>query len=95
MHVIILVVTDESVSSNSASDNEIQQNVRLHPCPICTKEFTALELREHAHAHQALKKYLSVPMAYKVSPNVKFYVKNTTGKPKYLSIHNQKLKLHK
>ncbi|KAJ8909758.1 hypothetical protein NQ315_014444 [Exocentrus adspersus] len=42
----------------------------LYPCPICTKEVPAKELKKHAHNHKALEKYLSIP---KVKDNVKFY----------------------
>ncbi|KAF5300612.1 hypothetical protein FQR65_LT09144 [Abscondita terminalis] len=66
----------------------------LHPCPICTKEFTALELREHAHSHKALKKYLNIPAEHKVSPTTKFY-KNCDSNDTATSIHNLKEKLHK
>lgn len=71
----------------------IQSNntINLHPCPICTKEFTATELREHAHTHKTLKKYLNIPKQMKVTPTTKFYSK----KRETISLFNKNEKCHK
>lgn len=66
----------------------------MHPCPICTKEFTALELKRHAHTHKALKSYLSISATEKVSPQVKFFVKPTELREN-ITLHNRPEKLHK
>lgn len=47
--------------------------VKLHPCPICTKEFTAHELRKHVHTHVGLKKYINIPTSKRVPVSKKFY----------------------
>lgn len=66
----------------------------LHPCPICTKEFAALELREHAHTHKALKQYLSIPTQYKISHTARFYYKRDNNQTK-TTLHNMLIKMHK
>ncbi|KAI4462267.1 zinc finger protein [Holotrichia oblita] len=71
-----------------------QEVVKSFPCPVCTKEFPALELREHARLHKALKKYLSIPDNKKVKSNVRFYADNVKDNA-FVSIHNQKEKMHK
>lgn len=56
---------------NGSSDVECTAELSpLYPCPICTMELPATELRQHAHSHKALKKYLNIP---KVKENTKFY----------------------
>lgn len=75
--------------TDSRSDKPV-----LHPCPVCTKEFNALELREHAHTHKALKKYINIPAQSKVTPITKFYRKFDPEKT-VTGLHNRKEKLHK
>lgn len=51
-----------------------------HLCPICPKEFTAADLREHVQMHTGLTKYLNIPPAAKVTPSTKFYAKGANLK---------------
>lgn len=81
--------------SDGTLESQIKQEVtRTFPCPVCTKEFSALELREHAHLHKALKKYLSIPDNKKIRANIRFYANNIKENT-VISIHNQKEKMHK
>ncbi|EEZ97367.1 zinc finger protein 98 [Tribolium castaneum] len=66
----------------------------LHSCPICTKDFTALELRDHAHTHKGLKKYLSIPPDKKVTPTTKFSTRRHLDNPNE-TIFKRPVKLHK
>lgn len=89
------VKEESEEEKESESDNEEQKfEPLLHPCPICTNEFTAYDLRLHARTHKALKKYLNIPADQKISSSTKFFVdpKNVlhdTG------THKTKKKLHK
>lgn len=85
---------EKNRDSETENEERTESCPILHPCPICTKEFPALELREHAHTHKALKKYLSIPNKEKVSPDTKFYVKPLELRPRD-TLHNRKEKLHK
>jgi hypothetical protein len=81
------------------NENESDKNVTinkslLHSCPICTKDFTALELRDHAHTHKALKKYLSIPAEKKVTPTTKFSTRRHLINPRE-TLFKQAQKLHK
>ncbi|KAF5293194.1 hypothetical protein FQA39_LY13662 [Lamprigera yunnana] len=80
---------------STSQEGDIQSDRRmLHPCPVCTKEFSALELREHAHTHKALKKYLNISKEHKVSYNTRFYSEYDINNVN-TSIHSLKEKLHK
>lgn len=82
--------------SEQYSDSEVEEKSKekQHPCPICTKEFTALELKKHAHTHKALKKYLTIPATEKIFPHAKFYTK-PKELPERIALHNRKEKIHK
>ncbi|KAJ3640970.1 hypothetical protein Zmor_027502 [Zophobas morio] len=80
---------------------EIDENEKVsltrstqHSCPICTKDFTALELRDHAHTHKALKKYLSIPDEKKVTATTKFSTRRHLTNPQ-VTIFERPVKLHK
>ncbi|RZC37042.1 zinc finger protein 98-like [Asbolus verrucosus] len=75
-------------------EEEINDKNVLHACPICTKEFSALELRDHAHTHKALKKYLSIPADRKVSPTTKFSTKRHLNSPQ-VTLFKRAKRLHK
>lgn len=86
--------TKVTVEQSSDSDIEDIFKLKLHPCPICTKEFTALELRKHAHTHKALRKYLSIPDKEKIDELTKFYVE-PKKLPERITMHSRKEKIHK
>ncbi|KAB0802456.1 hypothetical protein PPYR_04642 [Photinus pyralis] len=78
----------EGEDEKSSSDHS------LHPCPICTKEFSALDLRQHAHTHKALRKYLNIPAKYRILPTVQFYRKFNPNNVT-VGLHSLKDKVHK
>lgn len=88
------VIKTKETGQSSDSETEEKRKAKLHPCPICTKEFAALELKKHAHTHQALKKYLSIPAKEKVGEFTRFFVK-PSELPEKIAMHNRKQKLHK
>lgn len=72
-------VTEDNRTSDEESREKSDSRTLRHPCPICTKEFLALELREHAHTHKALKRYLRIPLTAKVTPTTRFYTKHNSS----------------
>ncbi|KRT79788.1 zinc finger protein [Oryctes borbonicus] len=85
---------NEQDGGSCSTEKNNEEAIKTFPCPICTKEFSALELREHAHVHKALKKYLSIPVDKKIKPNVQFYMDSFNVNTN-ISIHNRKEKIHK
>ncbi|KAG5884879.1 hypothetical protein JTB14_025043 [Gonioctena quinquepunctata] len=63
---------DEEITETKEFSGSLDENKKpiIHPCPICSIELPALDLRSHIQTHQALRKYLSVR---KVSPKAKFH----------------------
>lgn len=88
-----LLDDDDDDEEKLLNENDEQQPV-LHPCPICTKEFIAVELRQHVQTHKALKKYLHIPQAKKVGHRVRFY-KEMDFRNQAVGLHGRKEKLHK
>ncbi|KAL3276520.1 hypothetical protein HHI36_011897 [Cryptolaemus montrouzieri] len=54
-------------------NKNLDSNVKYHPCPICLKKFSALELKKHAAKHKALRRYFSISNNIKMSSSTRFY----------------------
>lgn len=89
-----LYTADSDEENDAINDiDATEKNKNLHSCPVCTKEFTALALRDHAHTHKALKKYLTIPLENKVTSTTKFYRKYDDS-TKIVGLNSKKEKLH-
>ncbi|KAJ8957204.1 hypothetical protein NQ318_007766 [Aromia moschata] len=78
-------------SSNGSEDADIEYSTKspfLYPCPICTVDLPAQELKKHVHRHKALNKYFSISA---LKQNIKFYANPRVTK----SIFNHSKILHK
>lgn len=94
-NIIVNEDIEEDFTAELDNDKEITvPQPELHNCPICTKQFTAVALRSHAHSHKALKNYLNIPQEARVSATAKFYATRQIDYPR-VSIFNRSDKRHK
>lgn len=87
-----------NVSPCTRQKKPFQSNLskKLHICPICYQEFTALQLRLHAHTHKAFRKYLNISLDERITSSSKFTRAPLIDKAKQpITIFAQKERKHR